>query len=141
MNQYRREGSVNRTFVVTHDILEVDRLVFLNQSGDKFFQRDKWPPGILEAFENVGKLANKHKVKLMRGEVRDKEGLTYLWVSSPTKKHVQKFYDAFQVVLDATEGGHKFVDLTISEDNCRECSEGLKTDMYKEINSIKKILT
>lgn len=141
MNQYRQEGSVNLNFVVTHDILEVDRLVFPGQSGDQFFQPDKWPSSLLEVLEDVGKLANKHKVRLMRGEVRDKEGLTYLWVSSPTKKHVQKFYDAFQIVLDATGGGHKLVDLTISEDDCREYSDDLKTDIYKEINSIKKILS
>ena len=108
------------TFLITHEIFAIDKYCFPGQSGNGFFELSKWPDEIVEVFEEVGKLVAKNKMRLIRGEVREQEGLTYIWVEAGKKEDIEKFYVAFEKKLMCVGYHYDFSSVIFTPDTCQE---------------------
>lgn len=129
-------------FLVTHDIFEMDKYCFPGESNEKFFAISEWPEEITSIFEEVWKITVNNDVRLLRGEVREDENLTYLFMESDSEKDLVKFFEECDEKIK--ELGHKynFDTLRIIPDSCKECSDTLiGRDMMRELDSMKKIVS
>ena len=137
-------------FLVTHEIFDIDKYCFPGIAGNTFFQVLKWPKEIAKIFEEVGKLTEKNNVRLIRGEVRKDESLTYIWVESETQKDIENFYVAFEEKLISVGHHYNFNTVKIIPDSCQECTESnldrdfetemaLLADAKKCIKNAKKV--
>ena len=104
-----------RQFVVEHNTLEVDQLVFPGRCGRNFFEPNKWPEGALEAFKFAGQLCRKNGVTLLRGEISEKKQVTSLWVEAESENNVRKFYEDFSPLIKQLGEKEEIEFLTISE--------------------------
>ena len=143
MNSDCQEGK--EVFLITHEIFDIDKYCFPGQTGNTFFQVSNWPEGIAKIFEEVGQLTEKNNVRLIRGEVREDESLTYLWVESETQKDIENFYVAFEEKLISVGHNYNFNTVKIIPDNCQECTEtnldrDLKTEMVQCQNAVNEAL-
>ena len=135
------------TFLITHKTWAIDKYCFPGQSGNGFFELfpPKWPDGIAKIFEEVGKLTVKNNIRLIRGEVREQEGLTYIWVEAGKKEDIEKFYVAFEKKLISVGHHYDFDTVKIIPDNCQECTEtnlnrDFKTEMVQCQNAVNDAL-
>lgn len=129
-------------FLVTHEIFDIDKYCFPGQLDSAFFEISKWPPGIAKIFEEVGELVAKNRMRLIRGEVRENEELTYIWVEAKNKEDIFTFYDQFEFKLKSLGHKYNFDTLRIIPDSCKECSDTLiGRDMMRELDSMKKIVS
>ena len=133
------------TFLITHEIFAIDKYCFPGQSGNSFFELSKWPDVIAKIFEEVGKLTEKNNVRLIRGEVREEEGLTYIWVEAGEIKDIENFYVAFEEKLISVGHNYNFNTVKIIPDSCRECTESnldrdFETEMVQCQNAVNEAL-
>ena len=132
-------------FLVTHEIFDIDKYCFPGQTGNGFFELSKWPDEIVKIFEEVGQLTEKNNVRLIRGEVREDESLTYLWVESETQEDIEKFYVAFEKKLKKVGHHYDFDTVKIIPDSCRECTESnldrdFETEMQGQIDEVLNVI-
>ena len=113
------------TYLVTHKIFDIDRFCFPSGTDHSFFELSKWPEEMKNVFEAVGKLTEIHDVRLIRGEVREKEGLTYLLIKSETKKAIEDFYVGFEKKLISVGHNYDFDTLKIIPNFHLEMQNGI----------------
>ena len=123
MNIHCQEGK--EVFLVTHKIFDIDKFCFPSQQGNIFFELSKWTEEMKNIFEAVGKLTEKNNVQLIRGEVREQEGLTYLWIESKTKKDIENFYEGCEKKLISVGHNYDFDTLTIIPNFHLEMQDGI----------------
>ena len=130
---------MRKTYLVTHNIFPIDKFCFPSEEGNGFFELwlSKWPTETANIFEAVGKLTEIHDVRLIRGEVREGEGLTYLGIDSETKKNIQDFYVGFEKKLFSVGHNYDFSTVKIIIDPCRESNLGRINECANLINQYK----
>ncbi len=143
MNKDCQEGK--EVFLITHEIFDIDKYCFPGHSGSSFFQVSNWPEGIAKIFEEVGQLTEKNNVRLIRGEVREQEGLTHIWVEAGEIKDIENFYVAFEEKLISEGHNYNFNTVKIIPDNCQECTEtnldrDFKTEMQGQIDEVLNVI-
>ena len=84
-------------------------------------------------------------MRLIRGEVREEEGLTYIWVEAGEIKDIENFYVAFEEKLISVGHNYNFNTVKIIPDSCRECTESnldrdFETEMVQCQNAVNEAL-
>ena len=100
-------------FVVTHSIFEMDKFCFPGESNEKFFVFSDWPKKITSIFEEVWKITVNNDVRLLRGEVRTDENLTYLYMESDSVKNLVKFFDECDEKIQELGSNYDFSSIKI----------------------------
>ena len=107
-------------FLITHEIFAIDKYCFPGIAGDNFFARPKWTEEMVNIFEEVGKLSIKNNIRFIKGEIREKESLTYIWVEAKKIKDIEYFYEEFETLLINSGHNYNFNTIKIVSNSCAE---------------------
>ena len=89
-----------KKFTVLHNLLNIDRYVFPGCKTGIFYRPEEWPEKVIEELSISEKIAKKHSLKLMKGEIILEEGLTKLEIEAESAYKIQKFYEEWGVQLN-----------------------------------------
>ena len=88
-----------KTFMVKHNLLEVDRFVFPGCKSGIFHRPEQWPEKVIEKLKMAEEIAKKHSLKLLKGEIVLEEEITKLEIEAESAYKIQKFYEEWGVEL------------------------------------------
>ena len=135
---HQKRGN-KEVFLVTHPIFEMDKYCFPGESNEKFFAFSDWPKKITNIFEEVWKITVANDVRLLRGEVRQDENLTYLYMESESQNDLVKFFDECDEKIQELGSNYDFSSLKIIPESSR-IEMALLADAKKCINNAKKVI-
>ena len=122
-----------KKFVVLHSLLDVDRYVFPGCQTGVFFRPEQWPEKVKKELSVSEKIAKKHSLKLLKGEINLEKNITKLEIEAKSAKKIHSFYVEWGVELNYLQ----IEEYNISAEGKMEINErryGIDKDTSYQVN-------
>ena len=88
-----------KKFIVLHNLLDIDRYVFPGCNTGIFHRPEEWPKKVKKELSKSEKIAQKHSLKLLKGEINLEEELTKLEIEAESSRQIKRFYTEWGIEL------------------------------------------